>query len=282
MVYCKWIEIYEQKRVFPCKSLYPILYSYIFVKNLFLTCFCCLILTPLSFAVDIATTRQVLSEWVATEQLISEEREEWATQRELIQDRLALMHAELTELDEQLLAAEELTTQAGQVRGQLLAQEQAIDESLQKLTPQLVLMQHELARLRLLLPKALKDESEALFARLATQALDDNPNDMLSLQLILELLEKINEFNQNITLVTDLQQLPDGKIIEVEILYVGLGAAYFIDAKGNFPGRLVPSAKGWQPELLVNSGASIRRAINNYKQLKKPSFVDLPVRINTD
>jgi hypothetical protein len=65
----------------------------------------------------------------------------------------------------------------------------------------------------------------------------------------------------------------------VDVIYLGLGIAYFVDAAGEVAGMGSPGAGGWQWKLQPELGPKVRDAIAIYRSQKAAEFLGLPAVI---
>jgi hypothetical protein len=96
---------------------------------------------------------------------------------------------------------------------------------------------------------------------------------------VLGVLNEVSKFNGDITVRSELRPLPDGSSAEVQLLYVGLGQAYYATSDGGSAGVGRPGAEGWIWESADEHAPGIAEAIAILKNEQVPAYVPLPVRI---
>ena len=72
--------------------------------------------------------------------------------------------------------------------------------------------------------------------------------------------------------------LADGRPAEVKALYIGLGQAYYVSAKGE-AGTGRPGASGWEWQPVNEIAARVTDAMQVLQSKATPHFVSLPVKI---
>ena len=99
--------------------------------------------------------------------------------------------------------------------------------------------------------------------------------------IVIGTLNEIDKFNNSLTVISELRDMPDGVTTsEVKTIYIGLAQAYYVDSKAKIAGIGTPSEDGWVWEENTDLAASISRSIAIYENIIKPAeFVDLPVSI---
>ena len=58
-------------------------------------------------------------------------------------------------------------------------------------------------------------------------------------------LNEVNKFARDITVTSEVKELEGGKTAEVTAMYLGLGAGYYFNDKGNIAGYGYPGEKSW-------------------------------------
>jgi hypothetical protein len=65
----------------------------------------------------------------------------------------------------------------------------------------------------------------------------------------------------------------------VQVLYLGLGQAYYADQGGTFAGAGVAGTEGWDWTVNAELGPTIRKVIDIYENERSAEFVPVPVNI---
>ncbi len=224
-------------------------------------------------------TRSTLEEWVLTEKTISEEREAWQAEKATMGDLIRLLRDEKALLAERQAEAESVTTQAEVRRGELLEQKKRLQAATVALEEHFVRSEAALRELEPRLPAPLLKKVKPLLSRLPGEGQPTSLSAGQRAQNIVGILGEIDKFNREVTLDTQIQQLPDGRSVEVRVLYLGLGAGYYADVAGRHAGILELGPEGWtavsQPEL----ADTINQAIAQYERSRPAGFVNLPLEV---
>ena len=80
----------------------------------------------------IDATRETLSKWVETKQLISKERSEWATGKDILEDRVRLAQAETDTVRDKLKEISAAVAEAQKKRDELAAQNDKLKATAEK------------------------------------------------------------------------------------------------------------------------------------------------------
>ncbi len=92
-------------------------------------------------------------------------------------------------------------------------------------------------------------------------------------------MNEVNKANGEITLATEVRTLSDGKPSEVKTVYLGLGQAYYLSAKGE-AGVGRPSSEGWVWTPDNELASKILQVVEMLEGKAQPKFVPLPVKIS--
>ncbi len=90
---------------------------------------------------------------------------------------------------------------------------------------------------------------------------------------------QVNKFNREITVTSEVRELPDGTSAEVTALYVGISTAYYVSRDGSAAGMGTASPDGWVWTPANDDAAQIAKAIAILKNEQVASFVKLPIDI---
>ncbi len=230
--------------------------------------------------VPVATTRDLVSQWVQTQQLISRTQSDWERDREMLEQTKALYQQELKKLADSLTR---VSTNSSQVDQQRARAEEDLSRATQALAAARQYVTHLEAEIRSfvpVLPPPLIEQALPLLNRVPTNATSAVKAPVTErLQAVVGLLNEIDKFNGSISVVSERQRDGQGHEVSVDTLYVGLSGAYFSDPTGRVAGIGTPAADGWKWELKSDLGDSIRGAIAMYRNSKPAAFVGLPARI---
>jgi len=95
---------------------------------------------------------------------------------------------------------------------------------------------------------------------------------------VVGILNEANKFDNDISMNAEIRTLSSGVPTEVRVVYVGLGQAYFVSAKGE-AGIGRPGADGWHWEIDRSIAPSVAQVVEILQAKSKPKLVPLPVTI---
>jgi hypothetical protein len=238
---------------------------------------------PMAKAADPATltqTRSTLEQWVQTRQLIARARSDWQADKESLEQTVLLYERELKAIDEQMSKVSTNNTQ--------VAKEMAEAESLQKLSNETLDAARQFAKdfeLRVKkfapqLPLPLQDILKPLLARLPADPANTKMLAAERVQVLVGVLNELDKFNNAVNLFNEKRKNPKGDEVAVQTVYVGLGAAYFVNEAGDFAGTGAPGANGWEWMVKPEIAPSVQEVVKIYRTEKAARFVTLPVAVH--
>jgi len=228
----------------------------------------------------LSATRGTLEEWVKTRQLISRTRSDWQADKEMMQQTALLLERELKGVEDQFSKLSTNNVQAEKERVEAEALLKASNEGIAPAQQFAVEFEGQIRALLPRLPEPLKDILKPLLARLPAGA--TNPPSFRAidrLQVLLGILNELDKFNNAVNVFSEKRKNDKGGEISVETVYVGLGAAYFVNDAGDFAGTGVPGTTGWQWSSRPELAAHVREVIRIYRNERPAKFVSLPVVI---
>lgn len=224
-------------------------------------------------------TRQVLKEWLTTQRALTSERHDWELEKASLESTVRLLENEMADLDAAIAQARATATQADERRRQLREQHEALRTSGSELE-QIVAGQEDRVRALLkILPDPVLKEIGPLVQRLPKAGTETSQSLSQRIQNVVGILTQAEKFNNSVTVVAAVRDLPDGASAEVRTIYFGLGAAYFVDASGTYAGIGQPGPQGWTWTEQAEIGPAVAHAIAVYENTEPPAFVGLPIVI---
>ena len=224
-------------------------------------------------------TRSALEKWVETRQLVSKTRSDWQTDKETIEQSVALFERELKGVEEQMAKLSTNSSQADKERIQTEAAIKSAHEALEPAQKFAAEFEARLVKFVPQLPQPLQDILKPLLARLPTDPANTKMQATERVQAIVGILNEIDKFNNAVTIFSEKRKNRGGAEVAVETVYVGLGGAYFVNDAGDFAGTGSPGASGWEWTVKSDIAPSVREVIRIYRAERTAQFVGLPAAI---
>ncbi|MBL4801621.1 MAG: DUF3450 family protein [Emcibacter sp.] len=222
--------------------------------------------------------RVVLQEWVETERLISKEDQIWQQNKAALGDVLTALGKEEQILKERINTTQHLTVTADKERSGLLKERGEYQEFSRLLAGKIGNYERQVIKLLVSLPPLLQQE-------LAPFTLKLRNNSDLSLSVrartVVNIISQIEKFDNAITLSRDVRRLDAGKEVEVDVLYIGLAQAFYVDKNAEHAGWGDVTEEGWDWQENNDLAGDIKDAIDIYESRKSPELVELPLKIKS-
>src|SRR5690349_15911082 len=224
-------------------------------------------------------TRSTLEKWVETRQLISKTRADWQTDKETLEQTVALYERELKSISEQMSKVSTNNVQVTKEMTEAEALKKSSAEANEAARQFATGFETKLKQLAPKLPVPLQDAIKKDFARLPADPANTKMLAAERVQVCVGILSELDKFNNSVNLYSEKRKNSAGEEVSVETIYVGLGAAYFVNDAGDFAGVGAPGAKGWEWTVKPEIAPAVRLAVKVYRSEHAPAFVMLPVTI---
>jgi hypothetical protein len=229
---------------------------------------------------SLASARETVGQWVQTQQLISKTRSDWESDKEMLQQSKALFERELKSVHDELAKQTTNSSVADAERLRLDEELRRSNEAMEVAHGQVSALETEFRKLLPLLPEPVFSGAQQLLNRLPEDSSNTKAGVTERVQTLVSLLSEIDKFNNAVTVFTEKRRNTRGEEVSVETVYVGLGAAYFVNESGNFAGSGSPGEKGWEWKIDPTLAADVREIIRIYRNERTARFVPLPVTIH--
>lgn len=228
---------------------------------------------------SLPAVRETLAQWVQARQLISRTETDWNADKEILQQSKALYERELASVQAQINRISTNSSVANRERLAAEAELQEMSAGVEASRTIVARLESDVRSLLPLLPPPLKAATQPLADRLPADPATTKAGATDRLQTVVSLLNEIDKFHNTLTIANEKQPNDKGELISVDVLYVGLAAAYFVDASGTVAGIGSPGDSGWTWQLKPGIGSAVRDSIAMYRSQKPAAFVGLPATI---
>jgi Skp family chaperone for outer membrane proteins len=224
------------------------------------------------------TARASLAKWVETQQLISKEKQDWQQGRQILQSRIAAVNGEIAVLEKRLAETRRTAADVSGKKAGEVAENESLQRAGSELATWVAALESGLRTLETRLPPPLLQKVKPLYDRMPAGGGSTNVSLAERYQNVVGILNEVGRFNNDITMVTEVRTLSDGKPAEVRTVYVGLAQAYFVSPKGD-AGIGRPGESGWSWTLAREIAPQIEQVVEVLQNKAKPGFVSLPVKV---
>lgn len=227
----------------------------------------------------LAQTRPVLEKWIETRQLISKTRTDWQADKETLEQTVALYERELKAIDEQMAKVSTTNTQVAKEMEEAVALQKSSTETLDIARQFATDFEARVQKLAPQLPVPLHDILKPLLARLPADSANTKMLAAERMQVLVGVLNELDKFNNAVNLFNEKRKNPKGEEVSVQTVYVGLGAAYFVNEVGDFAGTGVPGNNGWEWAVKPEIAPTVQEVVKIYRNERTARFVTLPVAV---
>ncbi len=229
--------------------------------------------------VNINESRNVIEKWVETQRIISEEKRDLKLAKEVLNERIELVRQQIESLREKIDDAEKSIAEADKKRAEMMEENKKLKDASASLNEIIKTLEKRTKQLITRLPNPIRERVKVLSQRLPDETEQTNLSVAERFQNVVGILNEVNKFNRDITVTSEVRELPDGTSAEVTALYVGLGQAYYVGAKGNIGGIGYVSEEGWVWEPANEAASRIAQVIAILKNEQVASFIQVPIKI---
>ena len=227
-----------------------------------------------------ALALETMREWHATEKLISEEKSAWELEKSAMQDLLTLYGQEIASLQTLVSKAGGVQIESADRRAALVKEEAQLQQAAARVERLVGEVERALLELVPAFPVPLQETIASETERL--RRTDGGRRAQERLRDVLSVLAAADKFQKAIHLDREVRTVEDGAELEVRVIYLGLGRAFYADESGAYAGFGTPSRNGWiwqsRRELAGIVGEAVEMLETNPE---KARFLGFPLQVNT-
>lgn len=235
---------------------------------------------PALLAADnpVATVDDLVRQWTGLEHQNDLLQANWRQDKPVLEQQLVLLEREISELSQVLEASEQEQGAVEQRRLELLQQQTRLEQEQAALDTALQQSSLGLQALQPQLPPPLADAWREQVPRLQDPLLNASER----LQLVLELLGQLDDFQQKVSLNETIMRLADGNDYLVKQVYLGLSHGWYVTADGRFAATGMATTSGWRWDEITdaNESAEVGRIIAILERRQNPALISIPLRLD--
>lgn len=228
------------------------------------------------------SVRVLLEKWVEVRRQISVARADWRVEKESIEERIDVVRRSIEAVQKRIVETDQSIAAAGEQKAKLAEDGKQLETVAAKVDAALAMFEDRTRALLARLPEPIREKVAPMSQQFAVAATEDGRKKLsLGARLgnVLVVLNLVHKWNREITVTSEIRTLADGSKAEVACLYLGLGQAFYVTAKGDAAGVGIATADGFQWSPRNDAAAAVQEAIAVYQSKKTASFVALPVQI---
>lgn len=214
-------------------------------------------------------------EWTGLEHQKDLLEADWRTQKPVLEQQLSLLEREARELNTLLEASTREQDEVEERRLELLEEQTRLEQEQEALERSLTQAALVLRSLHRELPPPLLEAWNEELPRLDDPLLTATEK----LQLVLELLGQLDDFDRKITVHETVMALADGRDYAVKQVYLGLSHGWYVTADQGLAGAGRTGPEGWRWSAVAD-GRPIARIINVLERRVDPELVSIPLALD--
>ncbi|TAL03948.1 MAG: DUF3450 family protein [Verrucomicrobia bacterium] len=224
-------------------------------------------------------SRTAIEKWVETRQLISKTRGDWQTDKETLEQMTALYERELKSVEAQMAGVTTNNSQVVKEMAEAEALKKSSNEARERAVQFATELETKLKRFSPQLPAPLQDIVKKDLARIPADPANTKMLAAERIQICVAVLNELDKFNNAVNVFNEKRKNEKGEEVAVQTIYVGLGAAYFVNETADFAGSGTPGADGWQWTNKPELAPKVKSAVKMYRNEETARFLTLPVAV---
>lgn len=224
-------------------------------------------------------TRSTLEQWVQTRQLISKTKNDWLSDKESLEQTVALYERELKSLEDQMSKVSTNNTQVAKEMADATSLQKVSNETLEVSRIFATELEAKVRQLSPKLPVPLQDILKPNLARLPSDPANTKTLTAERVQVLVGILGELDKFNNAVNLFNEKRNNSRGDEVAVQTIYVGLGAAYFVNDAADFAGTGTPGGEGWEWVAKPEIASTVQEIVKIYRNERTARFVTLPATV---
>ena len=232
-------------------------------------------LTTFAFDDPVTDIHQLTLQWTGLEHQKDLLRKNWRRDKPVLEQQLSLLERETRELNQFLKESKQEQDEVEQRRLELLEQQTRLEQGQAALERSLRQAVIRLKALHVQLPPPLREGWEEELPSLENPLLTSSEK----LQLVLNLLGQLDDFQQKVTLHETVMTLADGQEYLVKQVFLGLSHGWYVTADQSHAAAGMANPDGWK-WIPVSDGERIARIIAILERHMNPELITIPLRLN--
>lgn len=237
-----------------------------------------LVTTSIASSQDEATSPAVavekVSQWVLTKKAIAKESAEWEQEKQMLSDLIGLREHEAEQMNEVIDLAKDRVADIEKKSSDLKGEEQKRQAWRKRFEKRVTTLEDALIPQIASLPNPVTNKVLNAIERLRDR--DDDGDLQGRFRDILAILNECIAFDSQIHSAPEIHEI-DGRKIEVDVMYLGMKQAWYVDRTNKIAGIGIPGKEGWVWRPDASIAGKVRNAIDIYSKKEAPAFVKLPL-----
>ncbi|MBT3376798.1 MAG: DUF3450 family protein [Lentisphaerae bacterium] len=231
---------------------------------------------------DVEEIQTMVRQWIALKQELARSQTEWQEHQALLTDEMRLLEKRRDVLKKRLARQDELAKGSGKGFAGLQGRRRALSKTVASLSGVVEAAEKDLRAWSERLPPLLVGPLQDSFRKLplpdgasaAPAALAER------LQLVFGIYAQLQQLTRSVHVGRMVLAAPDGRQIEMDVMFIGLGAAYAVSADDSQAAVGRSGREGWSWEWQNGVAPAVRQLFACYRKESPAAFVSVPIRLN--
>ena len=213
-------------------------------------------------------------QWTALERQRDALESGWRDEQPVLEQQLSLLERERRELSDFLEQTENAQDEVEERRIELLERQSMLEQQQSSLERELQSAVVQVQTLYGQLPPPMAAAWDEHLSELKADFLTTSER----LQVLLEMLGHLDDFDRRLSLYEEVMALPDGQEHLVREVYLGLGYGWYVSTDGSYAGAGRAAPAGWQWQT-SDEAEAIGRVMAILERRQNPELTALPVAL---
>ncbi|MDF1754407.1 MAG: DUF3450 family protein [Verrucomicrobiales bacterium] len=221
--------------------------------------------------------REKVAQWVSAKKAASQEEAQWNQEKQMLTDLIALRDRESEQMAEVIELAQERVADIEKKSADLKGEEQKRQAWRGQFEKRVTSLEDSLIAQLPYLPEPVKNKVYDAIERLEDR--EDGGDLQGRFRDVLAILNEVIAFNSQIHTLPEIHEI-DGQKLEVDVMYLGMKQAWYVDKTNRKAAIGLPGKNGWVWKEDPAIAGKVRSAIDIQMKKEAPAFVKLPLTGN--
>lgn len=226
-----------------------------------------------------AELKTMISERIKTQRQIAQSKSQWRTEKATLEFDLSRMKDELKFFKDSIQSLQSTESATLNEREQLLSQKSALEEIEKAWMERLPALEKRVVQLAERFPDPLKQKISPALKRI--QSTSPSSSGLNSrLQALVAIVGEADQFHSSVQTHDQMIELNGNEEFQVQVIYIGLTQAFFVNDKGDLAGYGKSATSGWTWVAQNKLGSRIQELIRIHQGELAPDWKNMPIEFN--
>lgn len=229
-------------------------------------------------AANLGEAREDWDRWIELQKTIQKTQADWLVEKEALRQMSDLLRTQRDLLKTTLDRAKEEASAGDQERRKLSVRQSRLVQVEAELDRVIRVAEERGRKLSEQFPPPLKQKVGEFLARMPQEGQETSLGLGRRMQNLLAFMNEADKFNVVLTLTKELQPI-SGAEVQVDVMYLGLASAFYVDPEGRRAGVGYPGEQGWKWEPRDDQCVQIKKLMDMYRGDQVPALVNQELEV---